>query len=388
MKRMIVLVFLLISAVNLFALRINEFIVTPTGSEAVELYNETGSSVDVNGYKIYVVGTSTTDSTTFKSFTISAGGYRSFAMDTANFAADKGLPNDGAIIKIYNTTGTLLDSVGYGDLGSAPVPIYNFSCARVSDTGDNADDFNMDWTPSMGAVNSSVASPGLGTGSVFINEVFASDTFDSVSATVEFIELYNNSNTSVDIGNWVIVCDDDYNIPSSTMIPAYGYYVLYDTSFPQFFYLDAWRDNIYLYTGTGVRLDQVGWNALNDSVGPDSSFAVRPNGVRTYYKGYNMATSPDFEPYVPTPGAVNPVEEIYVSSEKSNSVKVASLSNVGILIEASGDARGTLEIIDINGRVIFKSAIKNMVFDTKAGTYFVKTLIDGNRNSVKVDVIK
>ncbi|MGE3063115.1 MAG: lamin tail domain-containing protein, partial [bacterium] len=113
MKRMFVLTFLLLVSINAFALKINEFIVNPNESEAIELYNETGASIDVANYRIYVVGTTTTDSTTFKTFTIAAGGYKSFTMDTANFVADKGFPNDGAIIKIYNASGTLLDSVGY-----------------------------------------------------------------------------------------------------------------------------------------------------------------------------------------------------------------------------------------------------------------------------------
>ncbi len=387
MKRMLVLMILLISAVNIFALKINEFIVTPTSAEAIEIYNESGGAVDVIGYKLYVIGTTKTDSTTFKTYSIPAGGYKSFALGVAEFNESLGLSNDGAIIKIYNSSNVLLDSVGYGDMGPAPAPIYNFSCARVTNTGNNANDFNMDFTPSMGAVNSSVVSPALGTGNVFINEVFPHDTFDTVAAVVEFVELYNNSNTAVDIGNWVIVCDDDYYVPAATNIPAYGYYVLYDNVWPgtaPYFYLDSWRDNIYLYTGTGVRVDQVGWNELP----ADSSFSVRPNGVRSVYSGYNTATSPDFEIYTPTPGAVNPVDEAYSLNNKTFDVKVQSLSNVGIMIENPSNINGSMEILDINGRVLYSTFIKNLVFDTKAGTYFVKTLIDGVSSTVKVNVIK
>jgi len=55
-------------------LKINEFIVTPTSAEKIELYNDGSNPVDVTGYKLYIKGTSSTSSTTFKSYTISAGG--------------------------------------------------------------------------------------------------------------------------------------------------------------------------------------------------------------------------------------------------------------------------------------------------------------------------
>ena len=383
MKRIIILFLILTVSIFAYSLKISEFCVKPTGSEQVEIYNETGVSIDVNGYKIYVVGISSTNSTSFKTFTIASDEYKSFTMDTANFIADIGFPNDGAIIKIYDASNILLDSVGYGNQGPAPAPIYDFSCARVADTGDNATDFNMDWTPSMGAINSLTA-PGLGTGNVFINEVFPSDSSDSDTTVVEFIELYNNSNIAIDVGNWVIVCDDDYNVPSTTTIPAYGYYVLYDTSFPTYFNLDSGRDNIYLYTGTGERVDQVGWNELTEGL----SFSVRPNGVRTVYDGYNVASSPDFELYTPTPGAINPVDEVYTSRESDCNIIISSLSNIGISIENPTNITGTMQILDTNGRVLYSTFIKNLVFDTNAGTYFVKTFINGITTTTKVNVIK
>ena len=382
MKGLIVLMFLFLIAINSFALKINEFIVTPTGSEAVELYNETGSPVDLTNYILTVI-TTVTNNATFKSYSLLADSYHSFQLGTTEFVESIGLANDGAIIKLYDASNNLLDSMGYGSYGSAPAPIYNFSCARVADTGDNATDFNMDWTPSMGAINSLTA-PGLGTGNVFINEVFPSDSSDSDTTVVEFIELYNNSNIAIDVGNWVIVCDDDYYVTAATNIPAYGYYVLYDTSFPTYFKLDSRRDNIYLYTGTGERVDQVGWNELTEGL----SFSVRPNGVRTVYDGYNVASSPDFELYTPTPDAINPVDEVYTSRESDCNIIISSLSNIGISIENPTNITGTMQILDTNGRVLYSTFIKNLVFDTNAGTYFVKTFINGITTTTKVNVIK
>ena len=304
MKRIIILFLILTVSIFAYSLKISEFCVTPTGSEQVEIYNETGVSIDVNGYKIYVVGISSTNSTTFKTASLSAGGYKSFTMDTVNFVADIGLPNDGAIIKIYDASNILLDSVGYGDQGPAPAPIYNFSCARVADTGDNALDFNMDPTPTYGSANDA-AGVLLGTGSVFINEIYAIDTSDNKEAVIEFIELYNNADTAVDLSNWILVCDDDYVIAGGSIIPAKGYFYAKDSLwFPTagYFDLDGSRDNLYLYNNSYERIDQSGWDNVN-VVG--TSFSVYPNGIRNNYKGYSTATSTDFVKQGITPDATN-----------------------------------------------------------------------------------
>ncbi len=382
-KKIFLFLFTLLMFYNIFALKINEFIVTPTSAEKIELYNDDTTNVDLSGYKLYVIGASSTSSTTFKPDTIGVGVYKAFALDTTNFVSSIGLPNDGAIIVIKDSLNNLIDSVGYGDLGPAPAPIYNFSCARVSSTGDNADDFNMDFTPTMGSANDCSANQ-LGTGSVFINEVYPSDSNDNSTAVVEFIELYNNSDTPVDISNWVIVCDDDYYIPSSTTISAYGYFVLLDTSFPTYFHLDASRDNVYLYNNTGNRIDQVGWH----NIPVDSSFSVIPNGRRTFFKGYNEITSVDFKIDKPTQGAYNNIETNIIS-KNDNSIKVYPLMNVGIRVQANTDYDSKLFIIDISGRILYTSFLKDLLFTAKSGTYFVKIQkSDGKYFVYKVDVVK
>uniref|UniRef100_A0A7C3NEG4 T9SS type A sorting domain-containing protein n=1 Tax=candidate division WOR-3 bacterium TaxID=2052148 RepID=A0A7C3NEG4_UNCW3 len=383
MKKIALLLFISFIFFNIFALKINEFIVTPTSAEKIELYNDGSNPVDVTGYKLYIKGTSSTSSTTFKSYTISAGGYKAFDLGTAEFNDSIGLPNDGAIIIIKDNTDNLIDSVGYGDLGGAPSPIYNFSTARVDSTGDNALDFNMDFTPTMGSANDCPSNM-LGNGTVFINEVYPSDSNDNSASVVEYIELYNNSNTPVDISNWVIVCDDDYYVPSGTSVPAYGYYVLYDSSFPQYFYLDAFRDNIYLYNNLGNRIDQVGWH----NIPVDSSFSVIPNGVRTFFKGYDEITSVDFKIDKQTPAALNAIEEVLNKENTDKDVKVYSLSGIGIRIECEKDKSGSIEIIDNSGRVIYSSFLKNMIFSAKSGIYFVKVESEGKSSTYKVNLIK
>lgn len=383
MKKIFLFLFGLLIFFNIFALKINEFMVTPTSAEKIELYNDGSTDIDLSGYKLYVIGATSTSSTTFKPDTVGVGVYKVFDLGTTDFVDSVGLPNDGAIIVIKDSLNNLIDSVGYGDLGPAPAPIYNFSCARVSSTGDNADDFNMDFTPTMGSANDCPANQ-LGTGSVFINEVFPSDSADNSAAVVEFIELYNNSNTPVDISNWVVVCDDDYYIPSGTTISAYGYFLLTDASFPSYFDLDASRDNIYLYNNTGNRIDQAGWH----NIPVDSSFSVIPNGTRTFFKGYDETTSVDFKIDKPTPGAYNNIETDIIS-KNDNSIKVYPVMNVGIRVQANRDYDSKLFIMDISGRVLYTSFLKDLLFMAKSGTYFVKVQkSDGKYFVYKVEVIK
>ncbi|HAF06961.1 MAG: lamin tail domain-containing protein [bacterium] len=383
MKKLTLLLFILSIFFNIFALKINEFVVTPTSAEKIELYNDGTSDVDVTGFTLYIKGTSSTSSTTFKTYTIPAGGYKAFDLGTTDFNDSLGLPNDGAIIIIKDGSDNLIDSVGYGDLGPAPAPIYNFSAARIDNTGDNALDFNMDFSPTMGSANDCPANL-LGEGTVFINEVYPSDSNDNSTSVIEYVELYNNSNTPVDISNWVIVCDDDYYVPSGTSIPAYGYYVLYDSSFPSYFYLDAYRDNIYLYNNLGNRIDQVGWHTIP----ADSSFSVIPNGVRTFFKGYDEITSVDFKIDKQTPEAMNAIEEFLNKENTVKDIKVYSLSGIGIRVECENNKSGSIKIIDGSGRVIYSSFLKNMIFAAKSGIYFVKIESEGKTSTYKVNLIK
>lgn len=376
MKRFLLLTILSIIAIAAYALQLSEFIVTPTGSEAVEIHNEAGTTLDLTGYKIILTSTTWSDTGTFAAYTMAANEYKSYAATTL---FTRTISNDGLIIKIINPSNITIDSVAYGFVGPAPQPIYNFSTARVASTGDMANDWNMDLTPTMGSPNDA-ASVNLGSGTVFFNEVYP-DTF-----ATQFIELYNSSASPVDISNWFIVCDDDHYFPASTSVPANGYLVIYDTDWlgggATYFYLDP-SENLYLYNATGVRIDQFGFT----DVPQDSSFAVIPNGVRTVFDGYTSATSPDFEVYVPTPDAVNPVETDRVQAfDKEYSV--FSMHGTGIGIRNISNAQGTIEITDISGRVLYSSFLKNMNFITNSGVYFVHIVTENGSAVTKTAVIK
>lgn len=388
MKKLILLTLIVFAFIFSFAkIWINEFIVTPTSAEYIELYNDSSAAVDVLNYTLTASGTAHT----FKSKTVPAMGYASFNIGTSDFNDSFTLSNAGTALIIHNASAAPVDSVSYGTYGPAPAPIYNFSCARVNynaGSPDDAVDFNMDFTPTMGSANDCPANA-LGSGNVFFSEVRADSAKDTVTAIVEFVELYNNSNVQTSIANWIIVScgGDDYTIPAATDIPAYGFYVLYDnmvSGTAPFFYFDP-KSVMYLYNNTGARIDQVGW----DYTIANESFAAQPTGDRAYFKGYNVATSTDFVFGAPTPGALNGIE---MSKDKSvgykGDIEISSVYGVGIKIDNTAGEKGSLAIIDASGRTIYTSSIKNMIFDTRAGVYFVK--IDAEKGSIvkRIEIVK
>jgi uncharacterized repeat protein (TIGR01451 family) len=268
---------------------INEFVATPTGSEAVELYNTTGSAIDVSGWTI-------DGATIIAGQVVSATDY--LILTTAN-APGLSISNAGEVLELIDGSSTTIDQVGYGDDGGAPKPFFETATVRAPngvDTGDDAADFNWTSTLTLGAANTAPAQQ-LGT-SIVINEV-------DPNLGDAFIELYNPGNSPVDLSGWIINVDDDYHIPGGQSIAAGGYWVLEEADFPPFFGLDANVDNVYIYDSAEVRYDQVGWNSA-----PSGSWNRAPDGVGPN-DGYNDATSQMVD-RAPTKGSTNNLVDLLV----------------------------------------------------------------------------
>jgi uncharacterized repeat protein (TIGR01451 family) len=265
---------------------INEFIATPTGDEAIELYNMTGADVDVSGWTMnWGYGSNTITN----GQVIPAGGY--LVLTAAN-VPNLEISNNGTVLSLVTGTVTV-DSVGYGDDGGCPKPLYAFSAGRSpngTDTDDDAADFNMAITPTLGTTNTHPAA-NLGGSPVRINEIMPNDT--SGEERVEFIELYNDSGNAVDIGGYMLHVDDDYYFATGVTITAQGFYTVSGVTINDtapYFNLDPDEDNLYLYDDAGARIDQVGWDARDDVLAKAESFQRNPDGVGPY-DGYNWATS-------------------------------------------------------------------------------------------------
>ncbi|HSH05633.1 MAG TPA: lamin tail domain-containing protein, partial [Anaerolineae bacterium] len=122
---------------------INE--VVPKGTEWIELHNGGDTDQDLTGW--YLAHTDTTVTETL-SGNLPAGGYTTITTILA-------LENSGDGVFLYDNNGTLIDDMHYGINGSAPLAITGQSIARVldTDTNNDANDWNIDPTPTDGAAN-------------------------------------------------------------------------------------------------------------------------------------------------------------------------------------------------------------------------------------------
>jgi hypothetical protein len=139
---------------------------------------------------------------------------------------------------------------------------------------------------------------------VVINEISSNCNWRPES---NFIELYNQSDSTIDIGSWKIICDTICEIQLDAVIEGNGFYVIDQTDFPPSFDMDFDSDNIYLVRGDTI-VDQVGWSS---DPGANVSFMRFPDGdvdTTNYlqgYMGYNDASSYTFENGFPSRGAPN-----------------------------------------------------------------------------------
>ncbi|MCK5399956.1 lamin tail domain-containing protein, partial [bacterium] len=173
---------------------INEF--SAKGTERIEIYNTSGidtfnlCSVDIESY----TGVDEVDVVTGRSY-IEPGEYLTFFPDNI------GLSNLGNTI-VMTIGVTTIDQVAYGVEGGAPIAYTGYSTARVATTGNDADDWNRDTTPTFGSVNDAPA-VSLGT-SVVINEYMK----DAGSDT-NVLELYNPTGGDIDVTGWLFTDADD-----------------------------------------------------------------------------------------------------------------------------------------------------------------------------------
>ncbi len=259
---------------------INEFGNQPEAMEKVELYNPTGSSVSLAGWKIG----DGEDNWTL-SGTIDPGGHVVFtpALDISNTKDD---------LYLYNDADQCVDNVSFSWLGGCPDPEHSWTAARApdgSDTNNDAVDWTLDPTPTMNSTHSwanDAPAPNLGGVDVIINEVLP---YPSTGGE-EYVELFNNGSSPVNITYWYITDGSDgYNITQATVLNPGEYWVLNESTWeagaPYFdglhlYYGDWTPDNVYLFTDEMVRVDQVGWSTNH---GQGFSLVRYPDGMGKCY---------------------------------------------------------------------------------------------------------
>ncbi|TRO55388.1 lamin tail domain-containing protein, partial [Candidatus Bathyarchaeota archaeon] len=188
---------------------INEYVANAT-TEWVELYNTTGSDLDISGFYIDDIASGGGAPKVIPASTIiSAGGY--YVMTFSSF-----LNNGGDDVRFIDPTQTVVhDSTSYTSSTA------DYSWYRSPDGGSWSPSESS--SPTQGSANPG-GGPSINPGDVVINEYVAN------SAT-EWVELYNTTGSALDISGYYI--DDiaggggaPQAIPASTTIPAGGFYTL------------------------------------------------------------------------------------------------------------------------------------------------------------------
>ncbi len=252
---------------------------SPNGYEQIELFNQGIRTINLNGWRLIVDGTSIV----FPIRYIYRGSYFTVGDPTSShYRADITLGDEGGYVQIIDTANWVHDTVYYGQLGPAPDPIATESVARVR----IGLVYNESWvrnpTPSFGAPNN-LPLPNTRP-RVVLNEV----VFNSLNPNDRYIELYYKGYTSINIAGYRLVGDVVYTLPSIILSFSDPYHVIYPShALTLFSNMNITGDNLYLYDSGEVFLDMVGWSSPHLQ---DMSMVRVPDGNGTA-EGYNDSSS-------------------------------------------------------------------------------------------------
>ncbi|MBI4993299.1 MAG: lamin tail domain-containing protein [Candidatus Magasanikbacteria bacterium] len=358
-----------ISAIVTTSVVINEFVSDPASGEKewIELYNFSSSTIDLTGWKLF----DNVGQIAAPTSTIAASGF--FVVELSS----NKLNNDGDIIILKNTADQIVDQVAYGvyDDGNiadnAPAVSDPHSIARSAESGDTGNDAS-DWfettTLTKNAVNqitapvqpvqsnssadsasSPQASSGQGGGSsspqtkstvsyraglVVINEIVSDPTDDAD----EFIELFNNSNTTIDLRQWWLEDGSEARTNLDGQILPHGFFVVNNPAGN----LNNSGDIIILSDPSGKTIDQLtygNWNdgSLNDnapSAEDPLSLARKIDGRDTDNDYYDFALTGQI-----TRGAANKIVSLNPQGEKISEAII--ISSPAILNEIFPNPKGS-----------------------------------------------
>jgi hypothetical protein len=393
---------------------INEFVVRPAGtrSEYIELLNKTTSTIDISGWTLGIYTPNLVHYQTFPGGTTLPGhgfltvttGFYSYCPSCLaapgvldpNDAQDYGedfVTDRGGVIVLRDGAGGLIDQVGYGNLGGAPVSCpwlrrtlpgpgvldpqgaaggagvaTEYDTTAVStgrspdgdDSGDDAADFEIGLLTPSGANAPVTGTPDLGS-SVRLNGAYV---FNPLHTAVQF---YNPLATTVDIGGWYL--SDGYYIrplfPGTVqgpLDPAQLYAVYQGVNGEVGFQLDADSrlDLFDVRSASLVRVDQLGWMRV-PSFFPDSCMVRIPPGsgpsggwdwntsggfVTLFYVGNCVLCAPN------TPVGPAPPARTSLAPPWPNPARGAATFAFTVGRQAQGRARVRLVLLDASGRIV------------------------------------
>ena len=249
----------------------------PDELDWVELYNSSDKSVDVGGLVLTDKQDMTEKVTIAEGTTIAAKGYLVVDVDIVD---GFGLSSGGDQVWLFDPEGTQLDHVVFGAMRKEE---------SWSAFPDGSGEFRLQ-SVTKGASNDSgeVIPPVVVadyTGLV-INEAYSRGKGGANPEELDWVELYNGSDESIDLGGVVLTDKQDMiekvTLDQGTTIAAKGYLVI-DVDIVDGFGLSSGGDQVWLFDPEGTQLDHVEFGAMREeeswSAFPDGSDEFRMQSV-------------------------------------------------------------------------------------------------------------
>jgi beta-lactamase superfamily II metal-dependent hydrolase len=347
---------------------------TDADEEWIELYNKSTSTVNIGGWTI------TDNNGTYATFTIPAGEtiapgtYYTIAANNTGFNALYGydadiagtlpfLNNDGDALVMKDSAGTVIDAVAWEGGASEGVPEnWGSSSLPIAATGQsiarsdvNVDtDTYADWATLSNNGDPQTQATSAPLGSVVFSEIFY-DT-PGTDADEEWIELYNNTPNTVNIGGWTITDNNGtyatFTIPAGEEIAPGTYYTIaansagfnalysYDADlYGTLPFLNNDGDALVMKDSTGTVIDTVaweggasaglpeGWGSASLPSSPTGSSIVRTDvtvDTHTYADWSTAANNGNPQTQGATPGDTTPpvISNVLESTVSNNSATI------------------------------------------------------------------
>jgi hypothetical protein len=250
------------------------------GGERIEVYNAGRDSDDLNNYNLTKNWGNDALMGAWTATQIDPGQYSVFS------TSGNELDDDGEQIQLVNVSSNWSeDQFGYGQHGVVPDPVSGESTARFWNGTAYEDQWTRSPLTSFGLQNA-VPSWTPDT-EIVLNEVY----FNPQTPGDEFIELLYNGNSSINIRNYIVVCDSPYIIGTDVILNTIQtHYVLLPADYPGLFpEMTVTGENLYAYDSTGSFLDMAGWSSAHNA-GESMSRVPEGNGT---HDGYDDGTSYD-----------------------------------------------------------------------------------------------
>ncbi len=251
------------------------------GNEKIEVYNYGDFPITTSEIYISPDGITKWTAGTWSKATFSPGEYSYYTVGPG----EAFVSTEGGRISLHYSSGYELDSVSFGQIGTAPDPLRDESIARYWDGAAYRDEWVRDQTPTFGSQNDRMGrhpNP-----QIILKEVY----FNANSPNDRFIEIYYRGAGTVNINEWTVVVDSECALTGVNMDTAKRHFVLIGEDFPTDFDMDDGTisgDNVYLYDNLGRLVDMVGWSWTHTK---ERSIARVQNQDSWSYDGFDDISS-------------------------------------------------------------------------------------------------